>query len=216
MDSLLDFCGLIFGTSLFIAPYSNLVHLKKKQSNDNIVEVNLSQYSAMFLSALLWFTYGILIQQNVMMITNLLGALAASYYLYFCYSNFPTIQQSIFSHVTISLFIYIGVLVYILFVVSLVNTSAHMGFICCVATIVMFASPLFSFKQIISKRNSDSISLFVSLVTIANCLTWVLNATLYLNHNPFIFIPNFIGLLLGLLQLYLKWKYPSSSTFSPV
>lgn len=75
-------------------------------------------------------------------------------------------------------------------------------------TIAMNGSPLSTMKTVISERNSASILGRLTVAQIINATLWTAYGTIV--RQVFVWGPNSIGLVLGLVQLALKAVYPSN------
>ena len=90
------------------------------------------------------------------------------------------------------------------------DVLSHLGFLAACSSIIMFGSPLASLKEVIDKKDASSIPLPIALAAACCSLTWALYG-LSMGDNS-ILIPNFIGSVLGALQLGLKIVYQKKRT----
>ena len=75
--------------------------------------------------------------------------------------------------------------------------------------IFFFAAPLSTMKEVIAKKSSDTIHLPTMVMNWLNCSFWMLYGIAKL--DPVIYIPNAIGLTLGIAQGILAWLYPRTT-----
>ena len=70
----------------------------------------------------------------------------------------------------------------------------------------MFASPLAALKAVIQSQSAAAIPLPFTIATLANCTLWTI-VGIWEMHDMYVYMPEVLGLLLGLCQIYLKWQY---------
>ncbi|KAL0353871.1 UNVERIFIED_CONTAM: Bidirectional sugar transporter SWEET2 [Sesamum angustifolium] len=83
------------------------------------------------------------------------------------------------------------------------------GFISCASLISMFASPLFIINLVIQTRSVEYMPFHLSLSTFLMSTSFLLYGIF--NFDPFVYVPNGIGTLLGIIQLILYSYYKRSS-----
>ncbi|KAH0760371.1 hypothetical protein KY290_016444 [Solanum tuberosum] len=69
----------------------------------------------------------------------------------------------------------------------------------------MFASPLFIINLVIRTRSVEYMPFYLSLATFLMSLSFF--AYGMFKQDPFIYVPNGIGGVLGIIQLVLYWRY---------
>merc|ERR1712137_584762 len=77
--------------------------------------------------------------------------------------------------------------------------SSVIGSVAVGMCVVMFSGPLAALRTVLQQKSTKSLPFPMMIATIANCSLW----TFYgfeLIHDPFIWFPNFLGLLSGLAQ----------------
>jgi solute carrier family 50 protein (sugar transporter) len=167
-------------------------------------------YLSMFINCLFWVTYGVLSENFTLVFVNFIGFVFACYYNWL-YFKITTNREAFLTKCSVTLFIYIIALGYVMFVVNdTTDVLRNLGFMAACCSILMFGSPLTSLKEVIEKRDASSIPLPVSIAAAGCSLTW----TLYgLSMNDIsIIVPNFIGSILGAIQLGLKFYYQKKRT----
>ena len=75
--------------------------------------------------------------------------------------------------------------------------------------VVMFASPLAALKVVLQTKSSNAIPLPFTLAAVFNCFVWSATGILEM-HDHNIYVPNLLGLALGLTQLSLKVIFPAT------
>ena len=72
--------------------------------------------------------------------------------------------------------------------------------------IILFGSPLSKMKEVIQMQSAESIPLPFTFACVSNCFLWVVYG--WFETDDFnVYFPNFLGFLLGLIQVVLKVLY---------
>jgi solute carrier family 50 protein (sugar transporter) len=79
------------------------------------------------------------------------------------------------------------------------------GLLASFMAVVMFVSPLDQIRNIVKIKKSDEVSPVMYLAMVVNCSLWTVYG-LGIN-NWFIFTPNAIGIVLGLITLVFIYRY---------
>ncbi|XLT32142.1 hypothetical protein HN873_063434 [Arachis hypogaea] len=82
-------------------------------------------------------------------------------------------------------------------------------FLSCASLISMFASPLFIIKLVIQTKSVEFMPFYLSLSTFLMSPSFLVYGLL--NEDLFIYVPNGIGTVFGILQLVLYFYYESKS-----
>ncbi|TMW88433.1 hypothetical protein EJD97_018570 [Solanum chilense] len=85
------------------------------------------------------------------------------------------------------------------------NRQTFVGYLSVISLISMFASPLFIINLVIRTRSVEYMPFYLSLATFLMSLSFF--AYGMFKQDPFIYIPNGIGGVLGIIQLVLYWRY---------
>ncbi|GMP53525.1 hypothetical protein CsSME_00018967 [Camellia sinensis var. sinensis] len=90
-------------------------------------------------------------------------------------------------------------------------TTRHIfiGFLSGASLVSMFASPLFVINVVIRTRSVEFMPFYLSLSTFLMSTSFFLYGIL--NGDPFIYVPNGIGTILGIVQLALFFYYKNTS-----
>ncbi|KAI4333462.1 hypothetical protein L6164_018272 [Bauhinia variegata] len=83
------------------------------------------------------------------------------------------------------------------------------GILSCASLISMFASPLFIIRLVIRTKSVEYMPFYLSLSTFLMSTSFFVYGLL--NDDPFIYIPNGIGTILGIVQLVLYFYYTKTS-----
>jgi solute carrier family 50 protein (sugar transporter) len=83
------------------------------------------------------------------------------------------------------------------------------GVLSCASLISMFASPLFIIKLVIQTKSVEFMPFYLSLSTFLMSTSFLIYGLL--SDDIFIYLPNGIGTILGMIQLILFFYYESKS-----
>merc|ERR1712130_673693 len=110
--------------------------------------------------------------------------------------------------------ILIGAISFLTSVLLLVKVMEHkvavqtLGMVASVVNIVTFASPLATLKEVVRTSNCSSFPpLPLQITMFVTPLLWFIYSQLI--HDSFLAVPNFLGIILGIVQLGMRAKYPS-------
>ena len=81
------------------------------------------------------------------------------------------------------------------------------GNIAVIVCIGLFGSPLSTLKLVIASKSATSIPTPFTIATIINCFSWYIVGVYEMKYDYNVIIPNLLGLMFGLVQLYLKVYY---------
>ena len=84
-------------------------------------------------------------------------------------------------------------------------TQMRLGTLCVFVTVLMFASPLVTVKEVLRTRSAASMSLPMTIASLTSCSFWLGFGTCV--NDVFIYFPNIAGLILSALQLALFAKF---------
>ncbi|KAL6201998.1 hypothetical protein ACLB2K_025709 [Fragaria x ananassa] len=83
------------------------------------------------------------------------------------------------------------------------------GLLSCFSLISMFASPLFIINLVIRTKSVEFMPFYLSLSTFLMSTSFLLYGIF--NYDPYVYVPNGIGTILGIVQLALYFHYNRSS-----
>ncbi|KAL9655647.1 hypothetical protein ABK040_002310 [Willaertia magna] len=240
ITSSLGWLGTVLAMLLFSAPYKRLSNaLKQKQvihkqeeqlsnKSDNtfirgrsseidIENLSVFPYLSMNVNCLIWVTYAIIVNDTTLTITNGYGFVISCYFCWMYY-KLTDKKEDFISKCSVALLIYMLALGFVLFIAPTHQVTNYLGTIAATGSVIMFGSPLINLKQVIEKKNAESIDLLVAIANTSCAFTWLLYG--YLLSISAIYIPNFLGFCLGIVQLFLKFIFRKSQlrvfSLSPV
>ncbi|EDW02266.1 sugar transporter SWEET1 [Drosophila grimshawi] len=162
-----------------------------------------------FLSCSFWLRYGVLTNEQSIVMVNMIGSTLFLVYT-LIYYVFTINKRTYVKQFAVVLFVLIAVIVY---TNRLQDDPAEMihitGIVCCIVTVCFFAAPLTSLVHVIRAKNSESLPLPLIATSFFVSLQWLIYGILI--SDSFIQIPNFLGCLLSLMQLGLFVLYPPRS-----
>lgn len=168
----------------------------------------------MFLNCICWCTYGIVISDFAMITPNSIGLFLSCYYIWLCSDIIDkniVIRKSAITLITYILSI--GA-IYILSN-SKSQLNFNLGILCSTLSVIMFGSPLIQIQNVIKEGNSESIILPLAITSMLCSFFWSTYG--FLISNNFVLVPNTIGFILSMVQLTVKFSYPSNPVaLSPV
>ena len=169
----------------------------------------LLPYSSMFANCFLWSSYGLLKREVRIWATNGIGIAFALYYFFTfsCHSppKSPTIPGSIQQHVRANAVVVAATFASI-YLSPISDPASWIGNIAVLFCVAMFGSPLAALRTVLQTKSAKSIPLPFTLATVLNCFLWSVFGVMELNDKN-VFVPNLLGLGLGLWQVILKIIY---------
>ncbi|XP_024019476.1 bidirectional sugar transporter SWEET2 isoform X3 [Morus notabilis] len=159
----------------------------------------------------LWYGTPLISPDNVLIMTvNSVGALFQSVYiiLFIVYSDKPTkVRALVLLLAVFSIFgVVVGGSLQIIDPLIRRNVVGLMSSVCLVS---MFASPLFIINLVIQTKSVEYMPFYISLSTFLMSTSFFLYGIL--NYDAFIYVPNGIGTILGIVQLALYFYYKNSA-----
>lgn len=168
----------------------------------------LLPYTAMLTSGMLWCTYGLLAGSPVIFWPNgfgvVLGLFYCTFFWHFCPPGADWLPLS--RHHLVFLLVAAGVCVS--FPVLLPPTMAMLllGVLASVLTVVIFAGPLAAIRTVMGDRSTRSLPFAFTCSVSLNCSLW-LTYGWFMAGDAFIYVPNFLGLLVACLHLSLFCRF---------
>ncbi|KAL8209085.1 hypothetical protein R6Q57_008497 [Mikania cordata] len=202
--------GNIFAFGLFVSPIPTFRRIIRNRSTEQFSGI---PYVYALLNCLIcaWYGCPFISYDNLLVTTvNSVGAVFQfSYIIIFIYhaEKHQKFKMSGFLLAVFGLFavIVIGSLL----VTDLELRHLIIGFLSCATLISMFASPLSVMNVVIQTRSVEFMPFYLSLSTFLMSTSFLLYGIF--NFDPFIYVPNGIGTILGIAQLMLYFYYNNQS-----
>ncbi|CAF0952916.1 unnamed protein product [Didymodactylos carnosus] len=148
-------------------------------------------FIATFVNCTLWVLYGYSSDNSAILLVNLIGAFLQMFYALF-YLRYAQDRYNSTDKLSVVF---------------------RTGIICCVCTVIMFGSPLASLKEVVQKQSTDSLSFPLCFANFVVATEWFLYGLLI--DDRFVQVPNFLGAILGIIQVSLFLKYSKQSPLLP-
>uniref|UniRef100_A0A2P2JZI0 Bidirectional sugar transporter SWEET n=2 Tax=Rhizophora mucronata TaxID=61149 RepID=A0A2P2JZI0_RHIMU len=203
--------GNIFALGLFVSPIPTFQRIIRNQSTE---QFSASPYLYALLNCLITMWYGtpLVSIDNVMVMTvNSLGAVFQLVYIII----FIVYVEKAKKVRMFGLLLVISGLFALIVIVSLKIANREIrrisvGLLSCVSLVSMFASPLLIINLVIRTKSVEYMPFFLSLSTFLMSTSFLLYGIL--NFDVFVYIPNGLGTILGIVQLALYYYYRRRST----
>ncbi|KAH7289087.1 hypothetical protein KP509_31G056600 [Ceratopteris richardii] len=112
--------------------------------------------------------------------------------------------------IAVVLIVYAIIVILTLEVLPNGKKAMFVGIIAAVINTVMYAAPLAVMKHVITTKNVESMPFLLSLCTFINSCLWAIYGILKV--DPYIIIPNVLGVIFGIMQLVLYGYYRDYDT----
>lgn len=203
--------GNVISLFLFLSPVPTFVRIWKKKS---VEQYSAVPYLATLVNCLVWTLYGLpIVHPGSILVVTINGsgtAIECAYIILFLIFSDKKKRLKVVLFVLLEL-IFIGVLTLLVLTVAHSHKKRSMivGTICILFNIMMYASPLAVMKLVITTKSVEFMPFFLSLASLANGVAWTTYALI--RFDPFITIPNGLGILFGVAQMILYATYYKST-----
>ena len=162
------------------------------------------------LNGLNWLRYGLLIEDNALVLVNFVGAVLYSLYTT-CFYVYTSRKLAIQVQVVSAASLFGTILVYIRMVDHdyAVNT---MGVVAVGVTICNFASPLANLGNVIRTRSTETLPFPLIMANFMLTGLWWLYGSMI--DDTFVQIPNAMGMILSTVQLLLFCIFPATTDYT--
>lgn len=203
--------GNIFAFGLFVSPVPTFRRIVRNRSTEQFSGLPYI-YALLNCLITLWYGTPLISLDNVMVMTvNSIGAIFQLVYiiLFIVYTeNSTKVRMLGFLLAVFTLFaIVAGVSLQIIDPWIRRNV---VGLLSCGSLISMFASPLFIINLVIQTKSIEYMPFYLSLSTFLMSTSFFLYGIF--NFDPFVYVPNGIGTVLGIVQLAVYFYYKNSAT----
>lgn len=202
--------GNIFAFGLFVSPIPTFRRIIRNQSTEQFSGI---PYIYAFLNCLIcaWYGCPFISSDNLLVTTvNSVGAVFQLTYIIIYTTNAEKPKKFKMSALLVAVFALFAVIA----VGSMLVTDVELrhlliGFLSCFTLISMFASPLSVMNVVIQTSSVEFMPFYLSLSTFLMSTSFLLYGVF--NFDPFIYVPNGIGTILGIAQLALYFYYHDKS-----
>ncbi|CAJ1957714.1 unnamed protein product [Sphenostylis stenocarpa] len=202
--------GNVFAFGLFVSPIATFRRIIRNGSTEMFSGMPFI-YSLLNCLICMWYGTPLISADNLLVTTvNSIGAVFQFVYiiLFLMYAEKAKKVRMIGLLVAV-----LGVFAIILFgslqINDILTRQFFVGFLSCASLISMFASPLFIIKLVIQTKSVEFMPFYLSLSTFLMSTSFFLYGLF--NDDAFIYVPNGIGTVLGMIQLILYFYYENKS-----
>ncbi len=178
--------------------------MRKIRDSGSVGNLPLVPYFSMCLSGILWFTYGRLVGEATIWVSNLmpfaLGCLYCAVFIQHAPSSFALRPYAIAAAS------FVIVVAFTLVLLPPARAATLLGLVGNALVIAMFGGPLAAMRTVIRDRSTESLPFGMCVATFFNCLLWFLFGTLVIG-DANVWVGNGIGLASSLVQLALFATY---------
>ncbi|XP_061372929.1 bidirectional sugar transporter SWEET2-like [Gastrolobium bilobum] len=202
--------GNIFAFGLFVSPIPTFRRIIRNGSTEMFSGLPYI-YSLMNCLICMWYGTPVISPDNLLVTTvNSFGAVFQFVYiiLFVMYAEKAN-KVRIFGLLLAVFGTFAIILIGSLQIDDIIMRRLFVGFLSCASLISMFASPLFIIKLVIQTKSVEFMPFCLSLSTFLMSTSFLLYGLL--NDDVFIYVPNGIGTVLGMIQLILYFYYQSKS-----
>jgi uncharacterized protein with PQ loop repeat len=127
----------------------------------------------------------------------------------------PTLPGSVRQHVQAVTAVIVGILSLAILKPFGSYSETLIGNIGVAICVLMFASPLSVIKLVLEKKSARSIPLPFTVLTTVNCFMWTVFGWFAMK-DVNVYLPNFLGLVSGMVQVLLKLVYGNDKDVLPI
>jgi len=205
MDSSIGFLSnvaTLVTVFMFLCPFNECrTALQTKSVSPSF---NILPYVTTAMTCTLWFTYGMMTDQPPLIRVNSIGiVLEIAYSAVF----FRIARTNKNAKILVGALAFTFSVLALTYIVEPPELAVQiLGIISCSVNIICFASPLTAAKEVIRTKSTEALPpLVLQLAMFFTPLLWFFYA--HLIDDSFVAVPNGLGALLGVFQLYLRYKY---------
>ncbi|CAN8269330.1 unnamed protein product [Cochlearia groenlandica] len=202
--------GNIFAFGLFVSPMPTFRRIMRNKSTEQFSGLPYI-YALLNCLICLWYGTPFISQSNVMLMTvNSLGATFQLFYIILFILHTDKKNKMRMLVLLLVVFVVVGLIVSAsLQIPNSITRWYFVGFLSCGSLVSMFASPLFVINLVIRTKSVEFMPFYLSLSTFLMSASFLIYGLL--NSDAFVYTPNGIGTVLGVVQLCLYCYYQRSS-----
>jgi len=202
--------GVVLSNLLYLTPAPAVYAAAQKRS---IGSLNVLPQALMVISTFSWVCYSLSVPDPFITAANLPGCLASLWYVV---TLLPLIPREAAADRRLVQIVIIGGAGALLSLCTFLifskakssERSFALGIFGSVLCVILFASPLSTMREVLATWNAASIYAPLTVATCVNCASWTAYGLVV--DDIWVYLPNGTGLCLGLIQLALKMRIPSS------
>lgn len=201
--------GSVLGTILFFSQYPSF---RSMQASNSPGSTNILPLLMLHTNCILWVAYGFILSAYALIPINILGVLITLLYFFIYYSVASPKQRKVFEIIFFAdntfAMCWIGFVTYALPALN-VKQMVPLGIVANIYNIAFFAAPLTTIYTVIKEKSTSSLSFPLTVMSFACACFWGVFGIGH--HDPFIYVPNAIGVIFGGMQVALFAVYRKSA-----
>lgn len=204
--------------ALYLAPISTIMQITSEQS---VGSRPLLPYTSMLVNNIVWFAYGLLKKEPIIMLSSGPGLILSTFYflqfIRLAPSQSPNLPGKVNQHVQfVGGVLLVTICLLILpMIASSMDPTDILGKAGMIFTMTMFASPLTAIRTVIQSQSAMLIPLPVTIASLVNNYLW--GAVGFIDMKDLnVYLPAVVGLTFSFIQLGLKLWFRENRTRSDV
>ncbi|CAL1405695.1 unnamed protein product [Linum trigynum] len=196
--------GNITSIMMYLAPMWTFWRVYRSKSTEGFHSV---PYVASQFSAMLWIYYAVLKSNDLLLVVNSVGFAVETFYILAFVAYAPK-QAKILTVKLVSVTSvggFIAILVLTRFFAKGEVRLQVVGWLCAALSCFMFASPLTIMRQVMHTKSVEFMPFTLSFFLFLSATLWLAYGLLL--HDYYIMIPNGVGVVLGMAQMFLYGCY---------
>lgn len=200
--------GAVLAELLFFGPMTAVLAARK---HGVLGALNPLLFPFMFGNCIGWTSYGFELRDTKIVLANLGGIYFALFYIMSCHRLTESSKVAgLLETLGVGLGAFWGLVHLVLLHVDSEDVRTNLiGYPAVVMALLLFASPLTTLREVVREEDSSSINRGFMCMQLINCALWVVYG-LFLK-DLFVYGPNALGFLLGIVQLVLVLRFPASA-----
>ncbi|GBM05661.1 Sugar transporter SWEET1 [Araneus ventricosus] len=183
---------------------------RKIYSKKSTCDISALPFLCGLMSCSLWLRYGLLINDSALIMVNVTGATLQVLYLIW-YAKFTLHKGTFYKQLSIAIFIIGFLYTYTTFFSDSETARYIAGLAACSAGVIFMASPLAALTHVLKTKNIETLPFAMILSTFIMATLWLCYGVL--TNDLFVQVPNFLGALLALSQLFLFAMYSNKKPY---
>ncbi|XP_057767543.1 bidirectional sugar transporter SWEET14-like [Salvia miltiorrhiza] len=201
--------GNIVSFLVYLAPAPTFHRIIKKKTTEGFKCV---PYVVALFSSMLWIYYAYLKSNEILLITiNSVGCFVETIYIsiYMTYASKERRLRALKQTILLDVIGFGSILFFTLFFLKGHQRVVVLGWICVILAAVVYLAPLAIMKQVIRTKSVEFMPISLSFALSLSAVMWFFYGLLL--KDIYIAIPNTVGFVFGLLQIFLYYFYKNSN-----
>ncbi|KAI9222350.1 sugar efflux transporter for intercellular exchange-domain-containing protein [Blastocladiella britannica] len=212
LNTVIPICGVLTAISTAAAPIPAVLRVRRAQA---LGSLNPIPFAFIYINAAIWIMYGIYTRDIFVLAPNLLGILFGNFFVRSTYGYATASQRKVMDVVlvfgTFAVFLTAGIAT--LYATREAGQLA-LGVLSNIILAAFYVSPISVLVTVVKTRNSGPFDPILAFACMLNGTLWVIYGIAI--GDFFVYFPNAIGSMFGLLQLALRVILPAHSEIEVV